>query len=269
MTAAFVAAMLPAATVAAAADRTAVFIASGTGADAALGDNLSEVAIAKLAEQSPGEWVGTRELRRWLDKSGETGSVPACISRASCLRRLGAGLGVSKLISGRVLADHDQFTIALTLLDVHSGLVEATSTKRARGDLDQVIRGVQDAVTDLLKPKLPMPRLELSVAGQPAAVATGERFGETEGAGRPEPRWPFYLGLGGAAATVLSLSAAGLFGVLASEEPTGATRADQQRDLAVRDAYAGAANMLLIVGGTLGAASIALFTWQRPRAVAR
>ena len=38
-------------------------------------------------------------------KSGNAASVPACISNAACLHRLGADLGVRKLISGSVLAD--------------------------------------------------------------------------------------------------------------------------------------------------------------------
>ena len=137
----------------AASDRTAVFIACGAGTDAALGDNLSEVAIAKLAERSPGERVGTHELRRWVAKNGNAESVPACVSRAPCMRRLGAELGVRKIISGSVLADGGEFTVALTLVDADSGAVDATSTRTVSGELEEVIRVVQDAVVELLQPR--------------------------------------------------------------------------------------------------------------------
>jgi hypothetical protein len=246
-------------------DRTAVFIASGAGTEPALGDNLNEVAIAKLAEHAPGERVGTHELRRWMEKTGDGEPVPTCISRTPCLRRLGAELGVRKVISGSVLADGGEFTIALTLLDAESGAVEVTSTKTVSGEVEQVIRAVQDAMVELLRPKVAATRLALTAdptsasSGSPKAtvVVTAERPAES---GRG---WPFYAGVGAAAASIVSLSAAGFFGVMAMQEPSGADRAAMQRDLATHDGYATAANSLWIVGGTLGLAAVALLVWPR------
>jgi hypothetical protein len=262
----FVVAALAGSAVAAPPDRTAVFIASGAGTDDALADNLTEVVIAKLAERAPGEHVGTHELRRWLERSGGTGPVPACISRAPCLRGLGAALGVRNLISGSVLADHGQFTIALTLVEVDTGVVEATATKTVGGELEQVIRGVQDTVVELLRPKL-SPNIDLAIQSPPSTdVALSiDRAPAAAGTTTRARGWRFYAGLGTAAAAVLSLSAAGVFGVFAYEKPTGATRAEAQRDLSLRDSYASAANTLWIVGGVLGVASVAIFAWPQPR----
>jgi hypothetical protein len=258
----------PAATVASAAsaasDRTAVFIACGAGTDAALGDNLSEVAIARLAERFAGERVGTHELRRWVEKSGHAESVPACVSRAPCMRRLGAELGVRKIISGSVLADGGEFTVALTLVDAESGAVDATSTRTVSGELEEVIRVVQDAVVELLQPRSAAPRLALTAPPAGPAVALVREGPADFGAAPAAPRgWPFYVGLGAAAGAVVSLSAAGVFAVLAAEDPTGATRADAQRDLATREAYGGTANTLWIVAGALAATAIGMFVWPR------
>ena len=56
-----------------------------------------------------------------------------------------------------------------------------------------------------------------------------------------------------------------VLGIMANEDPKGATRAEIQRDLARRDDYATAANALWIVGGMLGATAIGMFVL--PRAV--
>jgi len=257
----------------AASDRTAVFIACGAGTDAALGDNLSDVAIAKLAERSSGERVGTHELRRWVAKNGNAESVPACVSRAPCMRRLGAELGVRKIISGSVLADGGEFTVALTLVDADSGVIDATSTRTVSGELEEVIRVVQDAVVELLQPRSAAPRLALNAPpATPAVVLVRDRAADVGGAPGAQRGWPFYVGLGAAAAGVLSLSAAGVFTVLAAEDPTGATRAEVQRDLETREAYRGTANTLWIVGGVLAATAIGMFVWPRQpaaRAVSR
>ena len=262
--ASFAAAQPAAPAASAAPDRTAVFIACGAGTDTALGDNLSEVAIAKLAERSSGERVGTHELRRWVAKNGNAESVPACVSRAPCMRRLGAELGVRKIISGSVLADGGEFTVALTLVDAHSGVVDATSTRTVSGDLEEVIRVVQDAVVELLQPRRTEPRLALAAPPEtPSVVLVRERSADVGAAPADRRGWPFYVGLGAAAAGVLSLSAAGVFSVLAAEDPSGATRAEAQRDLETREAYRGTANTLWIVGGALAATAIAMFVWPR------
>ena len=124
---------------------------------------------------------------------------------------------------------------------------------------------MQDAVVELLHPRTAPPRLELTAPKTSPAVvlATGEPATGVERAPAARRGWPFYAGIGAAGAAVLSLSAAGVFGTLAREEPTGVTRAEIQRDLDTRDAYASTANTLLVVGGALGAAAIALLVWQR------
>lgn len=262
--ASFAAAQPAAPAASAASDRTAVFIACGAGTDAALGDNLSEVAIAKLAERSSGERVGTHELRRWVAKNGNAESVPACVSRAPCMRRLGAELGVRKIISGSVLADGGEFTVALTLVDADSGAVDATSTRTVSGELEEVIRVVQDAVVELLLPRRTPPQLALDTPpAMPSVVLMRERSADVGAAPAAHRGWPFYAGLGAAAAGVLSLSGAGVFAVLAAEDPTGANRAEVQRDLETREAYRGTANTLWLVGGVLAATAIAMFIWPR------
>ena len=97
----------------------------------------------------------------------------------------------------------------------------------------------------------------------PAVVLVRDRSADVEGAPAAQRGWPFYVGLGAAAGAVLSLSAAGVFAVLAAEDPTGATRADVQRDLDTREAYAATANTLWIVGGALAATAIGMFVWSR------
>jgi hypothetical protein len=139
-----------------------------------------------------------------------------------------------------------------------------------------VIHAVQDAVVELLRPKVAAARLAL--AGDPAltgagnaspVLVAGEGSADVVRRSAEPRRWPFYVGLGTAAASVLSLSAAAILSVMANEDPSGANRAEMQRDLARRDDYATAANASWIVGGTLGVTAIGMFVWQRSQSDGR
>jgi hypothetical protein len=99
---------------------------------------------------------------------------------------------------------------------------------------------------------------ELAVAsGQSALVIV--RRDELEA----RRRWAPYVAYGSSGGALLSFAAAAFFGTLATADPSGATRGDQQRDLEQRIGYANLANTLIVAGSILAVAS--LYTFVRYR----
>ena len=256
-------ALLPANSVATSADRIAVLIVPGAGVDASLADNLTEVAIAKFAEASRGEFVGMRELRRWFADDGARGQPADCVSRESCLKRMSASLGIRKAAIGDVAADQRGFTVAIRLQDVATGAVERRLSTRVDGAVPELIEAVQAAVAALLQPTGPRVSLEIRpLRAEPPDFSLGDTGRERLLGVKnpPEPRrWPTYAVFAGTSLAVLSFSAAALLGISASEPPVGRTRADTEQDLVRRESYATASNALWLLGAAATAASVALF----------
>src|SRR3954453_9768805 len=82
----------------AARERIGVLILPADGTDAALADNLTEVAIAKLAETPAHELVGARQIRRRQALSGAEPIGLPCLDQPACLARLGAVIGARRLV---------------------------------------------------------------------------------------------------------------------------------------------------------------------------
>jgi hypothetical protein len=70
-----------------------------------------------------------------------------------------------------------------------------------------------------------------------------------------------YAGAAATALAAVSFSAAAVIGTIATQDPSGATRAMAQSDLDRRESYATTANTLLAAGGILAIAAGAAFAW--------
>ena len=242
-------------------ERVAVVIIAPRADDATLADNLTEVAISRLAEDRPGELLGGRELRRLFERSGNGRDIGACIAEAACLERIGAELAVELVVAGTLLREGEGIVLSLTLVETESGRQRKTVTRTSDGAVGALVRMVRESVQELFaSPALPKLGLTAATAAtsEPAPSLAGAPSAEQ---GPRRPRWVPLAAYGGAMLGVLSLSAAAVFGTLAEAEPSGESRRDAQMDLERQKVYATTANTLWITGGVLTVASIFTFGW--------
>lgn len=235
--------------------------------DPELSDNLTEVAISKLAEQREHRLVGWRELRDQLSDIVGGGGIGDCLVQAQCLVRIGAAADVDTALIGDVRRQDDRFTVHLVLVNTLTAVRAADFSESVGLDVAQLIASVRRGAGIVSAPK---PRLTLQPE-HPALLQVGGRGARAQTISgqqqsTPRARWVVPLGYSAGGAAVVSLSAAVVTGSIASAKPSGTTRAEVQSDLERRDRYAGVANSLYLVGGALalGAAILLVSHLRRP-----
>jgi hypothetical protein len=238
-------------------DRLAVvFVADG---DAATGDSVTEIAIARLAEKR-GDLVGLRELRSHMGAppSGET--VDACLAAGRCLRELGEASSAEQAVIGHLTPVPEGWRLELGLAATGAGTVEWRSPRALPADMIGLAAGVRAALDELFPPAPPPGPPALSVVAPPRSARMDLA---ALGAPRARPvRASTVVGVGLAGLAVASLATAAALGHYADGMPTGATRADAQADLSDRQRAATATNVLLGAGGALAVAAGAILAWR-------
>jgi hypothetical protein len=138
----------------------------------------------------------------------------------------------------------------------------------ARVSIDHAYLGVTPLMSNTLLPGKHKVRVE--VEGRfpwlsDVDVMPGQDLGITLGpANLPERRrWPARMAYGTAGLAGVSLAAGGFLGVLSQLNPTGATRADIQKDTDQKHKLAVGANAAFITGGALAVISLIHFIAYR------
>jgi hypothetical protein len=283
----------------AASGRVAIYIFPAEDADVALADNLTEVAISRVAERSDRDLIGTQEVRAML--AGMTETAGDCARRLECLQSKGPALAVSAFVVGRIGRQADGFTVDLVLADAGAGRPARRIARTVSGGPELLSRAVQESVDELFGADALPARLRVeSVPTGASVTVAGRQLGTTPLASRPlaagtqqlrvelaehlpwtkevalvsgqelqlmlgardlpaRKTWAPHVAYGSAALAALSATAAAVFGTLAEGEPNGPTRGDAQRDLDIRTTYATTANTLWVTTGVLAAVSAATF----------
>lgn len=258
------AAMLLSATSASAMARERLVVLMAAGSDAALADDLTEVAIATLAERSDRELVGTRELRGQLADVLPEGGLATCLERVECLARIGVLAAAARAVTGRVHPDGKGHELELALVETRTGEVLGHVSTAVPAGMDPLIAAMRAGVGRLL------PLDMTATHAAPTSVALAARPPEPAGpvslvAKAPEPvrphAWVPYAGGGAAVLAAVAFSGAAVTGTIAREDPVGDTRVVAQADLDHRKQYATTANELLIAGAVLSTAAAAAFIW--------
>jgi hypothetical protein len=261
--------LLPAvATPAMARERLAVLIVAE---EAALADDLTEVAIAELAERRDRELVGMRELRGRLTGVLPAAGLGACLEQPDCLARVGAAAGAELAVIGRLRRSGEGHLLDLSLADTRSAEIRARVSAAVPAGMDRLVAAVRQGVQQLFAPDVaaPVPAPAAPVAAIPpaavapaAAPAAAAPLLATKPAAVARPgAWLPYAGVAATALAAVSFSAAAVTGTIAMEEPVGSTRAIAQYDLERRKDYATTANALLLTGTLLSAAAGTAFVW--------
>ena len=158
-----------------------VIIVATRDADATVADNLTEVAMARIAETPGRTLLGTAELRRRL--GAESGrDLTSCLERQACLFRAAVSLGVNRLVTGAIRAEPGRFFLNLNLTDVTPGRQRPPFFRQV-GSLADLIRAAQQGVDDLLDPRRAPGLLRVSSRPEGARV-TDRRSGAGNDAAR-------------------------------------------------------------------------------------
>ena len=131
------------------AERLAVLVLPDPGTPAVLADNLTEVALSRLAERRRGPVVGTAELRRRLSGIAGDRRANECVEDIACLGRVGVALGVRRVISGTVRQEDRQYMLNLVLTDIQTAKVEARFFRLVPGGLDALVAAIQEGTDEL------------------------------------------------------------------------------------------------------------------------
>src|SRR5260370_20959033 len=244
--------------------RMVVVIVAGD--DQTLADNLTEVAIAKLAETGDYQLIGFRELRGRLAEIPGGAGWDACVVAPACLDRLLTGAAATAAVVGVVHKDDQGFRLRLTL-EAPGETGRAVPLQRTTPpDVALLVDAVLQGVGQLFAPA-PL-AATAPVASPPAAPApvlvAAPRAPELVTPPAPA-RAPSYLPYAGYAATVLAaiaLSGAAVAGELAVASPTRSTRAPIQADLGRRHRYATTPNRLPPPGGAPALTAAAASVWD-------
>jgi hypothetical protein len=157
-------AALAAARPARAAEKIAVLVVATAEKDAELADNLTEVIIAHAAQHGGFEIAGKEEFRARLGVENER-RAQSCLDDISCLGRAGVSLGVRRIVAGSVGTRGKRYLFNLNLVNIQDGRVESRVFRLVEGGVEDLIRAVQEASTELFRPHVEPGKIQ--VASQP------------------------------------------------------------------------------------------------------
>ncbi len=142
-------------------EKIAVLVVAATDKDADLADNLTEVIIAYAAQHGGFEIAGKEEFRARLGVESER-RTQACLDDISCLGRAGVSLGVRRIVAGTVGTRGKQVLFNLNLDNVQDGRVESRVFRLVDGGVDTLIRAVQDASSELFRPRVEPGKIQVA-----------------------------------------------------------------------------------------------------------
>lgn len=157
-------------------ERIAVLVLPAGEAEAALADNLTEIVIARLAQDPDRELIGTPELRARVARSGGDPLPRNCADKTTCLGRIGVMTGARRLLAGNVRSEGARVVVTLTLTDLASGKAEGSLFRAVDGGEDAVIAAVQEGLEDLLRPAPAPGQVRVSSLPDGARVTLDERY---------------------------------------------------------------------------------------------
>ena len=148
-------------------EKIAVLVLATSDKDNDLADNLTEVIIAYAAQHGGFEIAGKEEFRARLGVESERRSQ-ACLDDISCLGRAGVSLGVRRIVAGSIGTRGKQVLFNLNLNNVQDGKVESRVFRLVEGGVENLIKAVQEASSELFKPRVEPTKIQ--VASEPAGA---------------------------------------------------------------------------------------------------
>ena len=148
-------------------EKIAVLVLATSDKDNDLADNLTEVIIAYAAQHGGFEIAGKEEFRARLGVESER-RAQACLDDIACLGRAGVSLGVRRIVAGSVGTRGSKVLFNLNLDNVQDGRVETRVFRLVEGGVENLIKAVQDAASELFRPRVEPGKIQ--VASDPAGA---------------------------------------------------------------------------------------------------
>jgi hypothetical protein len=140
-----------------------------------LADNLTEVIIAYAARHGGFEIAGKEEFRARLGVESER-RTQACLDDIGCLGRAGVSLGVRRIVAGSVGTRGKQVLFNLNLNNVQDGKVESRVFRLIEGGVDNLIKAVQEASSELFRPRAEPGKIQVTTDPAGARVAIDNAY---------------------------------------------------------------------------------------------
>jgi hypothetical protein len=156
-------------------EKIAVLVLAPSDKDAELADNLTEVIIAYAARHGGFEIAGKEEFRARLGVESER-RTQACLDDVSCLGRAGVSLGVRRIVAGSVGTRGKQYLFSLNLNNVQEGRVEQRVFRLVEGDVEDLIKAVQEGSTELFRPRVEPGKIQIASQPEGARVAIDNAY---------------------------------------------------------------------------------------------
>jgi hypothetical protein len=156
-------------------EKIAVLVLAPSTVDADLADNLTEVIIAYAAKHGGFEIAGKEEFRARLGVESES-RTQACLDDPACLGRAGVSLGVRRIVVGSVGTRGKQYLFNLNLDNVQEGRVEHRVFRLVEGNLDDLIKAVQEGSTELFRPREEPGKIQIASQPPGARVAIDNAY---------------------------------------------------------------------------------------------
>ncbi len=153
-----------------AAEKVAVLVLGTSDKDADLGDNLTEVIIARIAQHGGFEIAGKEEFRARLGVESDQRSQ-VCLDDIGCLGRAAVSLGVRRIVAGNVGTRGKQFLFSLTLNNAETGKVDARVFRLVEGGVEDLIRAVQEGSDELFRPRVEPGKIQVETEPAGARVS--------------------------------------------------------------------------------------------------
>ncbi|WP_053237947.1 PEGA domain-containing protein [Sandaracinus amylolyticus] len=164
-----------------------VLLPGGPDVDPAMTDALTELLIAGVAARGEGfQIVGKEELQAQLER--DDAETARCIESAACLGRVGALLDVREIIAGTLALRADAsgapaWAFDLHRIDVRDGEQLGRVFREVSGDLDALLRALEESIPELYARRVQPGRLVVRATVQGAAVTLdGAAIGVFDGA---------------------------------------------------------------------------------------
>jgi hypothetical protein len=156
-------------------EKIAVLVVATADKDADLADNLTEVIIAYAAQHGGFEIAGKEEFRARLGVDSDR-RAQACLDDISCLGRAGVSLGVRRIVAGSVWTRGKRYLFNLNLDNVQDGRVESRVFRLVEGDVEDLIKAVQEASIELFRPRVEPGKIQIASQPQGARVSIDNAY---------------------------------------------------------------------------------------------
>jgi hypothetical protein len=156
-------------------EKLAVLVLGTADKDAELGDNITEVIIARVAQHGGVEIAGKEEFRARLGVESDKRSQ-VCLDDLGCLARAAVSLGVRRIVAGSIGTRGKQYLFSLNLNNIETGKVEARVFRLVEGGVEDLIRAVQEGSDELFRPRVEPGKIQVDTEPEGARVSIDNAY---------------------------------------------------------------------------------------------